>query len=100
MSNLHLERVEAWARSELDRKNAAREQALRWSRDLVRTCANSIRAVHRHEFAAALLMPHQVCMHLSAYEIATRYGVSFTVAQTRKNKIMQRLGEKSIKTRA
>ena len=53
MSSLHLERVETWARSELDRKNAAREQALRWSRDLVRTCANSIRAVHRHEFAAA-----------------------------------------------
>lgn len=53
MSSLHLERVEAWARSEFDRKNAAREQALRWSRDLVRTCANSIRAVHRHEFAAA-----------------------------------------------
>jgi len=53
VSSLHLERVETWARSELDRKNAAREQALRWSRDLVRTCANSIRAVHRHEFAAA-----------------------------------------------
>ena len=53
MSSLQLERVEAWARSELDRKNGAREQALRWSRDLVRTCANSIRAVHRHEFAAA-----------------------------------------------
>jgi translin len=53
VSNLELERIEAWARAELDRKNAAREQALRWSRELVRTCANSIRAVHRHEFAAA-----------------------------------------------
>jgi translin len=53
MSGLDLERVEAWARAEFDRKNAAREQALRWSRELVRTCANSIRAVHRHEFASA-----------------------------------------------
>jgi translin len=53
MSGLELERVETWARSELDRKNAAREQALRWSRELVRTCANSIRAVHRHELEAA-----------------------------------------------
>jgi translin len=53
MSGLDLERVEAWARAELDRKNGAREQALRWSRELVRTCANSIRAVHRHEFGSA-----------------------------------------------
>jgi translin len=53
MSGLELERVELWARAELDRKNAAREQALRWSRELVRTCANSIRAVHRHDVIAA-----------------------------------------------
>ncbi len=31
MSGLNLEPVETWARAELDRKNAAREQALRWS---------------------------------------------------------------------
>jgi len=53
MTGLELERIEAWARAELDQKNSAREQALRWSRELVRTCANSIRAVHRHEFSAA-----------------------------------------------
>ena len=53
MTQVNLEPVEAWARAELDRKNTAREQALRWSRDLVRTCATSIRAVHRHEFAEA-----------------------------------------------
>jgi translin len=51
--SLGLDGIESWARAELDRKNAAREQALRWSRELVRTCANSIRAVHRHEFEAA-----------------------------------------------
>jgi translin len=53
MTHVNLEPVEAWARAELDQKNAAREQALKWSRELVRTCANSIRAVHRHEFDAA-----------------------------------------------
>jgi translin len=53
MNQLDLDALEGWARSELDRKNEAREQALRWSRELVRTCANSIRAVHRHDFAGA-----------------------------------------------
>jgi translin len=53
MSSLDLDPIESWARAELDRKNAAREQALRWSRELVRACANSIRAIHRREFAAA-----------------------------------------------
>jgi translin len=48
-----LNSIEVWARTELDRKNAAREQALRWSRELIRACANSIRAVHRREFAQA-----------------------------------------------
>jgi translin len=53
VSNLNLDTIESWARAELDRKNAAREQALRWSRELVRACANSIRAVHRHQFEDA-----------------------------------------------
>ena len=53
MTELHLDAVETWARAELDRKNAAREQALHWSRELIRTCAHSIRAVHRHEFSDA-----------------------------------------------
>jgi translin len=51
--NVDLEPIEAWARAELDHKNTAREQALRWSRELVRACANSIRAVHRRELDAA-----------------------------------------------
>ena len=48
-----LDQVEAWARGELEAKNAAREGALARSRELVRTCANSIRAVHRGELARA-----------------------------------------------
>jgi translin len=53
VSNLDLGPIETWARAELDRRNAAREQALQWSRELVRACANSIRAVHRRDFALA-----------------------------------------------
>jgi translin len=53
MSGVDLEAVERWARQELDRKNEAREQVLRWSRDLVRACATSIRAVHRRDFVMA-----------------------------------------------
>jgi len=48
-----LESIESWARAELERKNTAREQVLRWSRELVRACANSIRSVHRREFEQA-----------------------------------------------
>jgi translin len=51
--NLDLEPIESWARAELERKSVAREQALRWSRELIRACANSIRAVHRREFSQA-----------------------------------------------
>jgi translin len=53
VSGLDLQSVETWAREELERKNAAREQVLRWSRELVRACATSIRAVHRREFEQA-----------------------------------------------
>jgi translin len=49
----NLESVESWARESLERKNAAREQALGRSRELIRTCARSIRSVHRQEFEAA-----------------------------------------------
>ena len=53
MSRVDLSELEAWARCELDRKNAAREEVLRWSRELVRACATSIRAVHRRELEVA-----------------------------------------------
>ena len=50
---IDLEAIEAWARESLERKNQAREQALARSRELIRTCARSIRSVHRQEFEAA-----------------------------------------------
>lgn len=48
-----LEQVERWARSEFETRNAAREKALSQSRELIRTCANTIRAVHRRDFEQA-----------------------------------------------
>ncbi|MBV9174962.1 MAG: haloacid dehalogenase [Chloroflexi bacterium] len=51
--------MESWARTELDRKNAAREQVLQWSREMVRACANSIRAIHRRDFSLALELLQQ-----------------------------------------
>jgi translin len=53
MNGTDLGAIETWARSELDTRNAAREQALRWSRELVRACATSIRAIHRRDDVAA-----------------------------------------------
>ena len=44
--------VEAICR-ELEAKNAARDSVLRQSRELIRCCANSVRATHRDEFEAA-----------------------------------------------
>lgn len=50
---IDLEAIDAWARDALERKNAARELALTRSREIIRTCARTIRSVHRQEFAAA-----------------------------------------------
>jgi translin len=72
VSQLDLSRIEGWARDELDRKNAAREQVLRWSREMVRACANSIRAVHRRDLdlaeerlAEARALNQQICETLA-----------------------------------
>ena len=48
-----LDEIERWARSEFETRNAAREQALSQSRELTRTCANTIRAVHRRDYEQA-----------------------------------------------
>src|SRR5919202_4060964 len=45
--------IEGWARETFERKNGAREQALARSRELIRTSALCIRAVHRQEFDQA-----------------------------------------------
>jgi translin len=49
----NLSEIGAWIRERLDAKNHARERALSTSRETIRCCANSIRAVHRAEFEEA-----------------------------------------------
>jgi translin len=72
MTGVDLEPIGGWARAELDRKNAAREQALRWSRELVRTCATSIRAIHRREFSSADALIAEA--HALNYQICSALG--------------------------
>jgi translin len=48
-----LEKIFEEIRTYLEAKNAAREEALSRSREIVRLCANSIRAVHRGDFEEA-----------------------------------------------
>jgi translin len=71
MSSLDLSDVEQWARAELDARNAAREDALRRARDLIRLCATSIRAVHRREFTRAQELIEQATALNDAIRSAT-----------------------------
>jgi translin len=49
----NLKRIAEDIRAELDATNAAREEALKLSREIIRLSANSIRAIHREEFNEA-----------------------------------------------
>lgn len=49
----NLERIAESIRTQLEAKNAARDQALARSRALIRHCANTIKAVHRAEWSEA-----------------------------------------------
>lgn len=54
-------------RQDFEAKNAARDEALRRSRELIRCCANAIRATHRAEFEEArqlLATAHQAASEL------------------------------------
>ena len=51
-----LEAVVEAIRAELTGRSAAREQALALARETIRTSANAIRAIHRHELAKARAM--------------------------------------------
>jgi translin len=48
-----LEPIVERIRGDFDQKNAIRDQTLTRSRSLIRLCANSIRATHRHEYGQA-----------------------------------------------
>ncbi|MGQ9682650.1 MAG: haloacid dehalogenase [Anaerolineae bacterium] len=53
MSLTNLDAIAERIRANLEAKNSARDQALHRSRELIRLCANAIRAAHRNEFAEA-----------------------------------------------
>lgn len=48
-------------RSDLERRNALRDETLRRSRELIRYCSLSIRATHRHEWAEAAQLLETAC---------------------------------------
>lgn len=52
----NLDSISEKVRAHLDARNAARERALPLSREIIRTCANTIRAAHRGELERALEM--------------------------------------------
>jgi len=63
----NLEVIAERIREAFEAKNAARDEALRRSRELIRYCANSIRATHRAEFEKAsqlLATAHQAASEL------------------------------------
>ncbi len=70
MSGLDLSRVDAEARSDLDDKFAAREIALKNSRQIIRRSANAIRSLHRGEVAEADALMSQAAELLSESEAA------------------------------
>ncbi len=49
----YLDAVSEAARADLEQRNAARDRALAYSRELIRWCATAIRAAHREDEAAA-----------------------------------------------
>jgi translin len=53
VANSNLAEIIETVRQEFTRINDLRDETLRQSRALVRSCANSIRAIHRHEWAEA-----------------------------------------------
>ena len=74
----HLTPIVDHIRTELETRSDARDQAIRRSRELIRHCANSIRAMYRGEFAqaqdllktarqAAVVMVDDVTAHPSVY---------------------------------
>ena len=67
----NLEGIADRIRGELTRKHAARESAYPLSRQVVRSSANAIRAVHRHEFETARDLLAQAAAQLREIEVAT-----------------------------
>jgi translin len=66
MQLTNLDAITERIRASFEAKNAARDLALQRSRELIRFCANSIRAAHRNEFAEAAELLAQAHDHATA----------------------------------
>jgi translin len=58
------------ARDVLDRKHEARERTLLACRQVIRSCATAIRAVHRHDFADARVLIAEAAAYLAEADAA------------------------------
>ena len=91
----NLDAITERVRQNFEAKNAARDEALRRSRELIRYCANSIRATHRAEFEKAselLATAHQAASEL--VECAADYPDLYYAGYTQD--AMKELAEASI----
>ena len=71
-NDVDLNDIAADIRKRFDAKSAAREKGLPASRNAIRHCANSIRAVHRGEMAAACILQAQARAELDVAQEAMR----------------------------
>ena len=67
----NLDEIADRIRGELTKKHAARESAYTLSRTVVRSSANAIRAVHRHEFETARDLLGEAAAQLREIDTAT-----------------------------
>src|SRR4051794_30093480 len=65
-----LDEIAARARGHFEEKNRAREGALSRSREVIRSSANTIRAVHRREFGLATRLLAEARVALEAASLA------------------------------
>jgi translin len=69
---MELDGIQEYVRDRFDRKSQGREKALVGSRKVVRSCANAIRAIHRHDWDTALELTAVAESELRAAEDALR----------------------------
>lgn len=69
---MELDGIQEFVRERFDLKSAGREKALAGSRKVIRSCANAIRAIHRHEWDEAARLTDEAETLLREAEEALR----------------------------
>ncbi len=69
---MDLDGIQDYVRERFDQKTSGREKALQCSRKVIRSCANAIRAIHRHEWDLALELTAEAERELREAEAALR----------------------------